>query len=94
MYDATPGTEDVLMVVEISDTSLAFDLSAKAMLYGRAGIAEYWVVDVPGRQLHRHTAPSPGGYARIELLTEFDTIAPGSNLTSGRTINELLAPAG
>ncbi len=48
---ATPQPKDLDLVVEIADTSLAFDLTVKAALYARAGIAEYWVLDVPGRPI-------------------------------------------
>ncbi len=38
-------------MVQISDTTLGFDLTTKAELYARAGIIEYWVVDVAARRL-------------------------------------------
>lgn len=40
-----PGPEDLLFVAEVSSTTLSFDLTVKAGLYARAGIAEYWVVE-------------------------------------------------
>src|SRR5215472_6579923 len=42
-----PG--DMALVVEVSDTTLRFDLRVKARLYARAGVADYWVLDVNGR---------------------------------------------
>ncbi|HEY1751280.1 MAG TPA: Uma2 family endonuclease [Caulobacteraceae bacterium] len=54
---------DVLLVIEISDTTLAHDLGGKADLYRRHGVCEYWVIDVNARRLHVHRAdgawPSP-----------------------------------
>jgi hypothetical protein len=41
-----PRPGDLRLAVEISDTTLGFDLTTKAELYARAGIVEYWVVDV------------------------------------------------
>jgi Uma2 family endonuclease len=52
---------DVRLLVEISDTTLAFDLGIKARLYARAGISEYWVVDVTGRRIVVHSRPACGG---------------------------------
>lgn len=49
--DRHPGPADVLLLVEVSDSTLSFDLNSKALLYARAGIAEYWVADVAGRRL-------------------------------------------
>jgi Uma2 family endonuclease len=55
------------LVVEVSDTTLAFDLGEKASLYAAAGIADYWVLDLNGRRLHVHRRPvrdesQPYGY--------------------------------
>src|SRR5579862_3616878 len=47
-----PGPADLLLVVEVSDSTVRFDRSAKALLYARARIREYWVLDLPGRQLY------------------------------------------
>jgi Uma2 family endonuclease len=48
-FKGTPQPEELLLVVEVSYTSLRYDLTTKAGLYARAGIAEYWVVNVNGR---------------------------------------------
>lgn len=53
----------VALIVEVADTSLAFDLGPKAQLYAAAGIPEYWVADVNGRVLHQHSRPEGGTYA-------------------------------
>ncbi|MBN8830310.1 MAG: Uma2 family endonuclease [Sphingomonadales bacterium] len=42
----------VLLIVEVADTTLAYDLGAKAQLYARARVPEYWVADVSGRLIH------------------------------------------
>jgi len=52
--DANPRFGDLRLVVEISDSTLGFDLTTKAELYVRAGIVEYWVVDVAARRLVVH----------------------------------------
>jgi Uma2 family endonuclease len=53
---------DILLAVEISDTTLAYDLGRKMRLYARHGIPEYWVVDVDGKRILRHSEPGDGGY--------------------------------
>ena len=55
-YQAHPTT--ALLVVEISDTSLAYDRNRKAMLYATAGIPEYWIVNLVHRQLEVFRAPT------------------------------------
>lgn len=53
----------VKLAVEISDTTLTFDLGRKLQLYARHGIPEYWVADVEGRVIHQMWSPGVGGYA-------------------------------
>jgi Uma2 family endonuclease len=73
---ATPQPQDLDLVIEIADTSLAFDLTIKAALYARAGIAEYWVLDVPGRRLIVHRDPQSGQYGSVTAYNEQEGIAP------------------
>jgi Uma2 family endonuclease len=47
---AHPGPADVLLVIEVADTSLAYDLGTKVPLYARHGIPEVWVIDAATRQ--------------------------------------------
>jgi Uma2 family endonuclease len=49
-HPTTPNTAEI--IVEVSDSSLAFDLGDKAGLYAAAGIADYWVLDLANRRLH------------------------------------------
>jgi len=61
-FQTAPAPQDILLVVEVSDTTLRYDLSTKAALYARAGIAEYWVVDVNRKALIVHRQPQQGQY--------------------------------
>ena len=71
---------DVILAIEISDTTLGRDLVAKALDYGQAGIPHYWVLDVNARVTHAMTAPGPFGYSRREAIGFDDTLAvPGSD---------------
>lgn len=71
-----PRPQDLLLVVEVADTTLEFDLSIKAALYARAAIVEYWVLDVPRRRLIVHRDPQFGKYASIMVYSERETVAP------------------
>jgi Uma2 family endonuclease len=73
---ARPQPGDLDLVIEIADTSLAFDLTVKAALYARAGIAEYWVLDVPGRRLIVHRDPENGQYGSVTAYNEQESVAP------------------
>jgi Uma2 family endonuclease len=74
--ERNPRPSDLRLVVEISDSTLGFDLTAKAELYARAGIIEYWVVDVADRRLIVHRDPSEGLYRSVIAYAEQETLAP------------------
>lgn len=58
-HKATPA--EILLVMEVAYTSLEYDRDTKLPLYGRAGIPEYWLIDVNNRRIARYTEPSPNG---------------------------------
>lgn len=59
-YDARlPTASDFGVVVEVSDSSLAFDRRDKGRIYARAGIPVYWVVNIPDRRVEVYTDPDP-----------------------------------
>ena len=64
--ESLPGAEDVLLVIEVSDTTLGYDRNVKQSLYARAGIREAWIVDLPNEAIERHNDPSDDGYRRME----------------------------
>jgi Uma2 family endonuclease len=59
---------DVLLLIEVSDSSLAFDLSIKRALYARAAIPEYWIADVPGKLLRVFREPQGDDYLQQDLV--------------------------
>jgi Uma2 family endonuclease len=73
---ANPQPRDIHLVVEISDSTLNFDLTVKAALYARAGIVEYWVLDVTARRLYSHRNPAEGSYTSVTIYQDHERIAP------------------
>ena len=65
--DRHPGPGDVLLVIEVADSSLRYDRAEKTPRYGRAGVPETWLVDVAARTVTAHTEPGPQGYARQQV---------------------------
>jgi Uma2 family endonuclease len=57
-----PTASDVLLLIEVSDTTLAYDRGPKLELYSRHGILEVWIVNLPDGQLEVFRDPSPEGY--------------------------------
>ena len=75
-FSANPQPQDIQLLVEIADSSLRFDLTVKAALYARAGIVEYWVLDVTGRRLFCHRDPVAGKYNSSVVYGEHESVAP------------------
>jgi Uma2 family endonuclease len=69
-----PTTAD--LVVEVADSSLSFDTNEKRLLYARAGIRDYWVVDINGRRLLVYRDPQGGDYATQQALGPADAVSP------------------
>lgn len=66
--------ETALLAIEVANTSLADDLGRKARIYARAGIPEYWVVDVKKRTLVVHRNPSGSKYKSVKTLTDLSEV--------------------
>ncbi len=88
---------NALLVVEVSDTTLSFDRRYKAGLYARAGIADYWIVNVEDRQLEvlRNPVADPSkrfgyGYADVSILRDGQTVSPLSMPTAVIRVADLL----
>lgn len=73
---AHPGPHDVLLVVEIADSSLRYDRDRKARLYAEWGIPEYWLADLTANRLWRHSSPQDGAYRHVEPQRRGQAIAP------------------
>jgi Uma2 family endonuclease len=87
-----PGPEDILLLVEVSNTTLQFDRSVKAAIYARTGVPEYWVLDVNGRTLDVHRQPSPVGYGSITRFTDVDAVSPLAAPDASLPIADFLPP--
>ena len=66
--------EDVLLLIEVADSSLAYDRSTKLRLYAESGIPEYWVVDCTAESVEIHRTPGPEGYRDVRLVAGSATV--------------------
>lgn len=73
---------DALLVIEIADTTLGFDLGPKAAVYAGQGVPEYWVIDAATRATHIHRRPGAEGYAEVEVVVaEMQARAAGAGVS-------------
>ena len=71
-----PAASDVLLVVEVSDTTADYDLNVKIPLYGRSGIAEAWLIDLASRSIEVYRGPSRAGFREKQTYAPGDELAP------------------
>jgi Uma2 family endonuclease len=86
-----PRGDELLLAIEVSDTTAGFDLSRKAALYAAAGVPEYWVLDLPRRRLVVHREPSEAGYRLTRWFAEGDTVTLQNRSEAVRVSNLLPA---
>jgi Uma2 family endonuclease len=73
---ANPTAADILLIVEVADTSLEYDRGAKAQLYAEARVPEYWVADVKNDCLFACSEPHDRSYRQVRQFHHGDLIAP------------------
>jgi Uma2 family endonuclease len=70
------GSADIKLLVEIADSTLAYDWRVKAALYAAAGVPEYWIVNLVDVQLEIHRDPSATGYRTILIRKSGESVEP------------------
>jgi Uma2 family endonuclease len=75
-YPGHPRASDMLLVVEVADTSLSYDRGIKMPLYARMGIPEAWLVDLQADRIAVYREPTGGQYASVRLLSRGETLSP------------------
>lgn len=86
-----PGPSDILLIIEVAESSLDYDSEVKAMLYATAGVREYWLADLTAGTVTRFSAPSGGTYQRREQHRAGESIAPDALPRCGIPVEALLA---
>jgi Uma2 family endonuclease len=72
--DAMPS--DVLLIVEVADTSESYDRRTKAPLYARHSLPELWIVDLNRDRITRYVDPTPDGYATTRVFRRGESLSP------------------
>jgi Uma2 family endonuclease len=88
-----PGPENVLLVVEVMESSASYDREVKVPLYARFGILETWLVDLEQGLIDMYRAPAPGGYQQVRTLGQGERLSPQAFPELILTVDELLGSA-
>jgi Uma2 family endonuclease len=73
---ALPSAGDVVLIVEVADTTLRYDRDVKIPLYARHGIPEVWLVDLQSESVVVYRQPGPDGYADVMSIGAEEALAP------------------
>ncbi|HEY1308290.1 MAG TPA: Uma2 family endonuclease [Vicinamibacterales bacterium] len=71
-----PGPVDIMLVVEVAESSIDYDRETKASLYARANVPEYWLVDLNDKVLLRYSSPRGGAYQSLHRHQRGEALAP------------------
>ncbi len=71
-----PGPAEIMLVIEVADTSVEHDRSVKIPLYARAGVPEAWLVDLPADRIEVYRDPAGSSYAEVTSVSRGETLTP------------------
>jgi Uma2 family endonuclease len=89
-----PEAADALLVIEVAETSLQYDLGEKAAVYAAGGVADYWVVDAAAEIVHVLRHPGPLAYAEHRVAGRGESITPLARPEAVLAVESLFAPRG
>ena len=89
-YAGVPRPADVLLLVEVSNSTLSYDRNTKSRLYAESNIADYWIVNLQNRTLEVRRQPEGGQYASLRVYREADAVAPLAAPSSPVRVSDLL----
>jgi Uma2 family endonuclease len=73
--EALPTPDDILLIIEVVDSTISYDRDVKMPLYAANGIPEMWLFDVNQKIIAGYSQPSVSGYKRMQRYEESDTLA-------------------
>jgi Uma2 family endonuclease len=93
-YDArSPMAEDMLLVIEVADTSLTYDRGVKGSLYAEVGIPEYWIVNLQDQVIEVYTKPTEGAYKRSKQAKRGKALPLPGGLEGAIQVSDILGNA-
>lgn len=89
-YPAHPRPADVLLAIEVGESSVHSDRTIKAPLYARSGIQELWLIDLTRKEILVCRRPTTGGYSEITVRKHGDTLSPQALPELALRVEEIL----
>lgn len=73
-----PEPEDIMLLVEVADTSIEYDREQKLPRYALAGVTEVWIVDLNKKRIEMYQRPSPHGYQQTTIVKGKESVSPAA----------------
>ena len=91
LYDfRKPGPRDVLLLIEVADSSLDYDRKVKLPYYAQVGVPEVWIANLRDDRIEAHTEPTPQGYRSTRIYDRGDTISPTAFPDLNISVNDII----
>jgi len=88
--DHHPVPADVLLLIEVSDTTIGYDRRVKLPLYARNGVPVVWIADLDRGIIRVHQDPTPDGYRVVQTRRRGDRLAPSAFPDLAFAVNDIL----
>jgi Uma2 family endonuclease len=85
-----PQPKDVLLLVEVAESSTVYDRKLKLPLYAQSGIAEFWLVDLKKARIWVHRHPTPEGYRKVQEYRRGEEVSPEAFPDERFAVDEIL----
>lgn len=92
--DQYPSPEHTRLVIEVAGRTVWVDRCVKGPLYAKAGIAEYWIVDLNGERIEVYREPSQAGYRAMRFVVRGEHLSPVFAADMRVEVDAVLGPAG
>ena len=89
----TAKPEDVLLLIEVADSSLEFDYGPKSEFYAAAGIPEFWIANLRTGEVEARTDPVGAEYTTIRTISAAGAISPQSFPDLVLQLSEFMPPS-
>ncbi len=87
---AHPEPEDVILIIEVAESSVEYDRQVKILLYAQNDIVEVWIVDLSAAIIEVYRQPSSAGYGQIQRLKRGQSLSPQAFPQCVMRVNEIL----
>jgi Uma2 family endonuclease len=92
MHDLRPQPDEVILVIEVADSSIDYDRTEKLPRYAAANIPEVWIVDIGAQTVEQHTQPRARRYRTVPVLEPGETLIAAALTSVALSVEQIVGP--